>query len=188
MSASVGVADHAGWAVLMTVDAEGAALDRRRMALVEPGVPVMPHHHDAQGLPTSEALALVERVRQSALRVVRANLVSLRRELAQPIGRMALRERQPVPETVEERLSDYRARNVADWVMYRSVLAEVATELGWVVHWYEPKTVLAEAARALRQKSIDALLRKTGAELGPPWQKDHKLAMAAALAALAARA
>lgn len=27
-----------------------------------------------------------------------------------------------------------------------------------------------------------------GAELGPPWQKDHKLAMAAALAALAARA
>lgn len=34
----------------------------------------------------------------------------------------------------------------------------------------------------------DELLRDTGAELGSPWQKDHELAMAAALPALAERA
>lgn len=186
--AIVGVSDHAGWAVLMTVGPEGAVLDRRRVELVEPGVPVMPHHHDAQGLPPLQAIALVERVRASALRSCRACLERLAGEIAPKIGGIALRECQPLPKTVEERLSDYRAQNVADWVMYRQVLAEVAEERGWAVYWYDSKTVLADAARALGQQSIDALLRKIGAELGPPWQKDHKLAMAAALAALAARA
>ena len=61
--AAVGVADHSGWAVLMTMDRSGNLLDRRRVELVEDGVPVMPHHHDAQGLPIDEGVALVERVR-----------------------------------------------------------------------------------------------------------------------------
>lgn len=47
--AIVGVSDHAGWAVLVAVE-RGKLIGRRRISLVEDGVPVMPHHHDARAL------------------------------------------------------------------------------------------------------------------------------------------
>src|SRR5262252_6313210 len=64
----IGVSDHGGWAVLVTVARDGTLLDRRRVELVDEGLPKLPHHHDAQGLPLDEAVALVERVRVSAER------------------------------------------------------------------------------------------------------------------------
>src|SRR5262249_55642237 len=99
------------------------------------------------------------------------------------ISRLALRACPPLPPTVAERLSDYRAKNVADWVMYRQALARAAEALGWEVRWYDAKTVEGDAARALGTQSLAALRRQTGAELGRPWQKDHRVAMAAAIAA-----
>jgi hypothetical protein len=44
--AVVGAADHGGWAILVTGSADGALLVRRRVALVDEGLPTMPHHHD----------------------------------------------------------------------------------------------------------------------------------------------
>ena len=41
-----------------------------------------------------------------------------------------------------------------------------------------------EAARTLGRETIDDLLFDTGKQLGPPWQKDHRTAMAAAISAL----
>ncbi|HYJ11598.1 MAG TPA: hypothetical protein VEX18_21395 [Polyangiaceae bacterium] len=180
--AIVGISDHAGWAVFVTVGSDGAVLDRRSVELIEEGVPKMPHHHDAQGLPLPQAAALVAQVRESAQRQARQRFDELAGAVPAPIVGVALRVCQPLPETLAERLSNYRAQNVADWVMYRQVLAESAVAKGWLVHWYDPKLVFAEAARALGRKSIDDLLETTGAALGPPWQKDHKLAMAAAIA------
>jgi hypothetical protein len=179
----VGVADHAGWAVLVIVGSGGRLLDRRKVELVEAGVPSMPHHHDAQGLALPQAAALVARVRESAQRQARRRFEELAAAVAAPIVGVALRQCQPLPETLAERLRDYRAQNVADWVMYRKVLAEAAAERGWRVHWYDSKRVFDEAARALGKESLDALLKTTGAAVGPPWQKDHRLAMAAAIAA-----
>ena len=184
-TAIVGVSDHAGWAVLMTVARDGALLDRRRVEIVDEALPKMPHHHDAQGLPLEEGVALVGRVRTSAERCSGAQLETLAGAVEKEIVGISLRACPPLPETVAERLTNYRAQNVADWVMYRQALANAATARGWFVHWYDSKRVFADAARALGRPSIDALLAKTGAELGPPWQKDHKMAMAAAIAAAA---
>jgi hypothetical protein len=186
MTAIVGVSDHAGWAVLVTVSRDGSLLDRRRVELVDSGLPVMPHHHDALKLPLPDGVELVARVRASAERHGRDCLAVLADAVPQKIAGIALRQRHPLPETVEERLTNYRAQNVADWVMYRDALAQAATARGWFVHWYEPKRVFAEAAAALDRTSIDPLLKKTGAMLGPPWQQDHKLAMAGAISAAAA--
>ncbi|HLH42478.1 MAG TPA: hypothetical protein VKV74_05805, partial [Bryobacteraceae bacterium] len=62
----VGVSDHGGWAVLVTVARDGALLDRRRVELVDEGLPKLPHHSEGQRLPVAQAVELVERVRVSA--------------------------------------------------------------------------------------------------------------------------
>ena len=52
----IGVADRGGWAVLVTVARDGTLLDRRRMELLDAGLPKLPHH-DGQGLQLDEALS-----------------------------------------------------------------------------------------------------------------------------------
>ena len=180
--ARVGVFDHWGWAVLVTVAADGKLIDRRRVELVDATMPKFPHHHEALALPVGEGVALVERVARSAQREAQTALTALASSVPAPIVGVALRACPPLPATIAERLADYRAQNVADSVLYREALAQAARSRGWAVHWYEAKTVLQQAARALGRGSMDELLQKTGAALGPPWQKDHKLAMAAAIA------
>ncbi len=175
---SVGVMDHAGWAVLVTAQPDGTVVDRRRVELVEEGLPVMPHHHEGQRLPIDEAVNLVARVRASAARRAALELASL----PPGVGAIALRALQPLPHSVAERITDYRAMCVADWVMYREVLAEAATARGWRVRWFDPETVIDAAATTLKHASLDALFAETKARLGKPWQQDHRLALAAAIA------
>src|SRR5436305_14243870 len=62
----IGVSDHGGWAVLVTVARDGTILDRRRVEPVGEGLPKLPHHSEGQRLPIKEAVDLVERVRMSA--------------------------------------------------------------------------------------------------------------------------
>jgi hypothetical protein len=180
--AVVGVSDHGGWVILMTAASDGALVDRRRVELVDPGLPTMPHHHDGQKLAIEDAVALVERVRASAERNAKARLEALAVEVG-AIDGIALRVCPPLPETVAERIENYRAMCVADWVMYRQTLAKAATERGWFVHWYDAKRVFADAARALKRENLDDLFDAIKAAVGPPWQKDHKMALAAAIAA-----
>jgi hypothetical protein len=81
---------------------------------------------------------------------------------------------------IAERIKDYRAQNVADWVMYRKALASAAEARGWPVHWYDAKSVLGAAREALRVENLDAHFLQVRRAIGPPWDKDYKLAMAAA--------
>ena len=62
-------------------------------------------------------------------------------------------------------------------------LTAAATSRNWFVSWYEPTAVFAEANQALGEESIDRLLKDVGGALGPPWRKEHRMAMAAAIAA-----
>lgn len=186
-TAIVGVADHSGWAVLVTVAHDGTLIDRRRVELIDGGLPKHPHHHEGQALPVPEAVDLVERVRASASTHAAACLDALAAAVPTKIIGITIRMCPQLPPTVAERITNYRAQNVADSVMYRNELAEAATRKGWTVHWYDAKRVLADAARALNRKGIDDLLAKVGKAIGPPWQKDHKIAMAAAIAATGSR-
>jgi hypothetical protein len=134
-------------------------------------------------LARDEGVALVERVRASAERRARASLDLLAGELSVAIAGLALRRCPELPPTIAERIADYRAQCAADSVMYRTALAEAARARGWSVSWYDAKQVFAEAAAALARDDLTDLLRATGTSLGPPWQKDHRVAMAAAIAA-----
>jgi hypothetical protein len=179
----IGVSDHGGWAVLVTAARDGTFLDRRRVELVDEGLPKLPHHHEAQALPLDEAVELVERVRASAERHAKLGLDTVAMAVSRRIVGVALRERPRLPPTIAERLKDYRAQNVADWVMYREALAAAAEARGWAVHWYDAKKVFDVTSEVLRVKNLDAHFLQVRSSVGPPWTKDHKLAMAAAIVA-----
>src|SRR5579864_5449115 len=177
---TIGVSDHGGWAVLVTVARDGTLLDRRRVELVGEGLPKIPHHSEGQGLPLDEAVELVERVRVSAERHAVLALDAVTMAVPRVLG-VALRKCPPLPPTIAERITDYRAQNNADWVMYRKALAAAAEARGWPVHWYDSKSVMGAARQALRVEDLDAHFLEIRRAIGPPWDKDHKLAMAAAI-------
>jgi hypothetical protein len=193
--AVVGVAEHGNSAVLVTLTPGGELLDRRRTDLTH-GLPTHPYHHEgswavgrylnspwARPMSLADAVALVERVRDAAARGARESLDALAMAVPVPIAMIAVRICPELPPTTEERITDNRAANVADSIMYRKALATAAEERGWSVHWYDRERVFRDAAAALGGKDIDAFLQGMGRSIGPPWQAKHKLAAAAALAA-----
>lgn len=183
LDAVIGVSDHGGWAVLVTVASDGMLLDRRRVELVEEGLPKIPHHSEGQWLPIEEAVALVERVRASAERHAELAQEAVARALPGRIRGVALRECPALPPTVAERIQNYRAQNVADWVMYRRALAAAAEGRGWSVYWFDAKQVFAAAGAALQVEDLEGYFGSLRKSIGPPWGVDHKLAMAAAVVA-----
>lgn len=194
--ATVGVAEHGNSATLVTITAEGDFLDRRRVDLTDRGLPTHPHHHEgswavgryldtpgARRLSLAEAVSLVQRVQESAALHARQCLEALAAALPLPIARIAIRACPDLPATIEQRIADNRAQTVADSVMYRSALAAAAVARGWSVHWYDRERVFRDAATVFGRKDIKAFLAAMGRSIGPPWQAQHKLAAAAALAA-----
>jgi hypothetical protein len=176
----IGVSDHGGWAALVTVARDGTLLDLRRVELVDEGLPKLPHHSEGQRLPIEEAVELVERVRVSAERHALLALDAVTTAVPRVLG-VTLRKCPQLPPTIAERITDYRAQNNADWVMYREALAAAAESRDWPVHWYDAKTVFGEASKALRLESLDAHFLRLRKAIGPPWNNDHKLAMSAAI-------
>ena len=181
--ATIGVSDHGGWAILVTVASDGTFLDRRRVELVDKDLPRIPHHSEAQKLPLEDAVSLVERVRASAKRNAKLALDGVARTVPARILAITLRRCPELPPTIAERIKDYRAQNVADWVMYRQTLAAAAEARGWAVHWYDTKQVFEAAIKALRIDDFNSHFLNLRRSIGPPWGQDHKLAMAAAIVA-----
>jgi hypothetical protein len=185
----IGRSDHGGWAVLVTAAADGTLIDRRRVELVDADLPKIPHHSEGQRLPLDQAVALVERVRASAERHAKLCLDAVAKSVPVPILGVALRECPSwLPLTIAERIKDYRAQNVADWVMYRQALAGAAEVRGWAVHWFDAKKVFAAANAELRIEDLDAHFLQLRKSIGPPWSQDHKMAMSAAIVAARATA
>ncbi len=194
-TATVGVAEHGNSALLVTVALGGELLDRRRIDLTS-GLPTHPYHHEgawavgrylnsawARPIPLAEAVALIERVHESAAHGAREGLEALAAVVPVPIVSVAIRVCATLPPTIEERIADSRAQVVADSVMYREALAAAAEARGWSVYWYDRERVFKDAAAVLGREDVHALLNAMGRSIGPPWQAKHKLAAAAALAA-----
>jgi hypothetical protein len=178
----VGIADHFGWAVAVTASADHEVVDRRRMELIEPGMPTAPIEHESQQLGLSAAVSLVAEVRVSVARASRAALDELSRALPAPVVSISLRAWPPdFPEDIDvQRRPPYQSR--ADAIMYRQELSEVAHERGWQVDLYDAKAVLGQAATILAGRA-EMILESPRVTLGPPWTRDHRVALAAAIVA-----
>jgi hypothetical protein len=174
----VGIFDHFGWAVAVTASEGFEVVDRRRIELVEPGVTPAPIHYDSKRLDVAATAGLVTNVRASVARATRAALDELAQSLSEPIVSISLR-RWPLdfPDDIAVQMrAPYEAR--ADAVMYRQELAELAHARGWAVHGYEARSAEAQAAALLGERA-HAVLHGPRAALGPPWTRDHRVALAA---------
>jgi hypothetical protein len=178
----VGIADHFGWAVAVTASADHEVVDRRRIDLVEPGICAAPIHYESARLDEPATAALVATVRESIARAASAALDELASALPASVATLSLRA-WPLDfpaDIARQRCAPYEAR--ADAIMYRQELAELAHARGWEVHVYDARAVLDQASRVLGPRA-EEVLQGPGARLGPPWTKDHRVALAAAIVA-----
>jgi hypothetical protein len=177
----LGIADHLGWAVAVTASADHEVVDRRQIEPVEPGVTAAPIHYESRRLDVAATAALVADVRASVVRATTAGLDELAAALPEPIVSISLRAwPSDFPDDISvQRRAPYEAR--ADAIMYRHVLAELAQARGWNVHLYTAKDVVGQAVALLGERA-DEVLQGPRARLGPPWTKDHRVALAATIA------
>jgi hypothetical protein len=176
----LGIFDHFGWAVAVTASSDHEVVDRRRVELVEPGVCAAPIHYEGKRLDLAGTEALVAEVRASVLRATTAALDEIAAAVPEPVASISLRAWPPdFPDDIAiQRRVPYESR--ADAIMYRQVLAEVAEARGWDVHVYVAKEVVAQAVSQLGGRA-DEVLFGPRTTLGPPWAKDHRVALAATI-------
>jgi hypothetical protein len=185
----LGIFDHFGWAVAVTASTDHEVVDRRRIELVEAGVSPAPIHYESKGLDDAATATLVADVRASVVRATAAALDEIANALPPPAAVVSISLRTWPPDFPDEitvqRRPPYEAR--ADAIMYRQVLAELAQARGWDVHLYVAKDVTGQAQGVLGSRADD-VLHGPRATLGPPWTKDHRIALAAAIVAAALEA
>ncbi len=178
----LGIADHFGWAVAVTASDDHEVVDRRRIELIDPGISAAPIHYESRRLDVAATVALVAQARASIVRATSAALDEIASTVPAPIRSMSLRA-WPLdfPEDIAiQRRPPYEAR--ADAIMYRQELSELAHARGWDVHVFDAKAVIGQAARLLAGRT-DEVLQGPRAMLGPPWTKDHRMALAATVVA-----
>ena len=178
----LGIADHLGWAVAVAASGDHAVADRRRIELIEPGMSPAPIHYESRRLDVAATAALVAEVRASVVRATSAALDEIASALPAPVVSISLRAWPPdFPDDIAvQRRAPYEAR--ADAIMYRQELCELARARDWEVHLYDAKAVEGQAVGLLADRA-DEVLKGPRATLGPPWTKDHRVALAATIVA-----
>ena len=178
----LGIAAHLGWVIAVAASAEHEVVDRRRIELVEPGLSAAPIHYESRHLDIGATAALVAQVRSSAVRATTAGFDEIAASLPAPVVSISLRAWPPdfPGDIAVQRRAPYESR--ADAVMYRRVLAELARARGWEVVLYDAKDVVGEAVSVLGERA-DEVLYGLRARIGPPWAKDHRVALAATIVA-----
>jgi hypothetical protein len=189
----VGVADHNGWAILVsTALANGrpAVVDRRRVPLIETGVPSQPYHHETLALPDAESEQLLRQVKRSVAGCTRVEFDRLSADLSPRYRVASIAIRHPpiprLPATVAEVHASYYVQCRADGMLYHSAICADARQRHWNVVFHHRGEELRKAAEALQasaeevERYVDGLRRT----LKPPWTAEYRHAFAAAIAAL----
>lgn len=193
----VSAAEHTGWAHLLCVAAHGevpAVIERRRVRLVDAGLPTQPYEHDTRAMREDDANALIARVRRSASAHALEALQRLLTDLSRGHAIVALAIRKPpfddLPDSVTAVWSSHRWLSCADGMLYQLALCRAARQLGLDVQMYRRReeTSWAAAQLGVTPAAVEQFVGTTGRPAGPPWTQEHRQAYAAGIAALAARA
>jgi hypothetical protein len=190
----VSVAEHTGWAHLVCVAAPGrtpAVVERRRVRLIDSGLPTQPYEHDSIGMKEDQGNALITRVKRSIAARTSEALTRVVTELAPTFAVVALAIRAPpfeeLPESIATVWASYRFQCAADGMLYHVALCRAARKLRLDVHQCRRGDETSRAAEQVDVAAgeIDEFITRTGRPSGPPWTQEHRRAFAAGIAALA---
>ena len=191
----ISAADHAGWAHLVCVAAPDyvpVVVERRRVTLIDAGLPTMPYHHETLSMREDEANALIARVRQSIAECASRALHGVVADLSPSYSAIAFAIREPLfpklPDTVAPVRQSYQLQCAADGMMYQVALCRAARDLGLEVELCRRGEETDRAAARLNVHADDmkSFVCDRGRPAGPPWTEEHRRAYAAGIAALAA--
>jgi hypothetical protein len=163
---------HSGWAVVVNVTGSPRApvvVSRRRVELVTRSLPRQPYHAVAEEGAGRSVIAAVERAALEAA-------AGVLRSTDQPVAVGVIASERQLPHNLDDILASHARLHAAEGRLYEQAVLEAAARLGIPVTVLRPDAIRVSAA-------VEALGRRIGA----PWQKDHKWATTAALAALGAR-
>ena len=193
----VSVADHTGWAHVVCVAARGnvpAVIARRRVALIDKGLPTLPYEHETTAMREDEANAVIAGVRRSIAARTSDALRRVLIELAPAHTAVALAIRKPpfdaLPTTVAAVRTSHRLLCAADGMLYQLAICRAARQLELEVHLCRRGEEAARAAQQLgvTPAEIEEFVSRVGRPAGPPWTQEHRRAYAAGIAVLAAHA
>ena len=190
----VSVADHTGWAHLICVSAADgvpSVIERRRVALIERGLPTQPYEYGSTAMREDEAHALIARVRRSIATHTEGALHRVVTELATTCTVVALAIRKPpfprLPKSVAAVRASYPLLCAADGMLYQLAICRAARQLGLDVQLYRRGDETSRAAEILgvTPGEIEEFVTRSGRPAGPPWTQEHRRAYAAGITALA---
>jgi hypothetical protein len=192
---ALGLKAHSGWAALVALAEDDAALavvERRRLELVPPeNSPwAKAPYHAADGLDPEEAEALVRRAVASAHaeagRALERVLAERRAAGDQVVGCAVLLGTGMPGWSVAEILAVHMRMHKAEGELFRDALARGAERAGLGVTGIREKDLEVLAGKALRlaPEARSARLAEAGKRAGPPWGRDQKEAALAAWIAL----
>jgi hypothetical protein len=191
MRAALGWSVHTGWAVVVGVrlDGETPRVElRHRVELISPELPRMAYHA-AQDLPLASAESLLADVERSVEAATASALTATATELQATGGEPGIallgKPTADLP-PLERILASHSLLHTAEGVLYRDAIVDAASTAGLTTTVVDPRTAAAEAddAWGWTPGRGEAWAAEVGKAMGPPWQKDHKLATLAALVAL----
>ena len=183
MEVALGFRPHSGWAAAVVVGLGPVVLGRHRLDLPGPTQP----YHDAVGLPLAEAEELVAQATTAAYHGAAAALAELaagHQVVGAAIVAGAGTVREDVP--LARALTAHAMLHAAEGELYRDALADAADALGLPVTLIPPRDTPALGRRLFGcdDAALRTRLTELGKPLGPPWTRDHKDAVVAALALL----
>jgi hypothetical protein len=172
------------------VNGEPIVVDRRRVGLIEKGVPNQPYHHETLALSDADAERLLRQVKQSIAESTATAFDRLSADLSPRYRVASLTIRQPplahLPATVGEVHRSYNVLCRADGMLYHSAICTAARERDWTVVFHRRGDELAKAAGALRASTheVERFMNDLRQTLRPPWTAEHRHAFAAAIGCL----
>jgi len=185
---------HSGWAVVVAVGGsptDPMVLARDRVELVGGSLPRQPYHAAVEsGLGSEDAALLISQVEEAAALTASTVTRSIAATLGEAgrvvVGAGLAAGPRRLPADLATILVSHPLLHAAEGRLYEHAIAQASAGAGLPLCTLDPKTIVADAARALSVDGAELVAGITlaGKRAGPPWQKDHREATAAALVAL----
>ena len=177
---------HSWWAVVVAVRGTAVSpevVHRERVTLIDDAQLREPYHA-AAAVPIEEAPALIGSVEEVAAASAQASLRGFVSSLGDVAAVGVVGGNRRLPTDLPQILAKHALLHAAERDLYERAIIQGATRAELPVTAIPATGRLFDDASRLLGVALEPSLAALGRSIGPPWQKDHKEAAAAALVAL----